>query len=217
MRVKKHTKQLEQLKKCAVDLARIDTEARARSTACKELATAFSCEVQTGQVIEDPMAMFKRGVSNAKEKAKRPALQRAPEVLRVQSFIERIAGKNADEDDVQVDISSIPVQITRCPLTGKDIENPVKNVCGHVYSLEGIIQFLFQRNHGLRRDQLLPKTLTGVPSHFKAPCPYTGCTRSLTPSSLKRDFAVELSQRQKRSASARKDSLDADPDELELL
>lgn len=208
---------LEQLRKSASDLARIDAEAKARGEACKELATAFSSEVQTGQILEDPMAMFKRGAASAKEKARRPALQKAPEVVKVQSFIERIVGKDDGDNDVQVDISSVPLQITRCPLTGKDIENPIKSVCGHVYSLEGIIQFLFQRNQASRHERLLPKTLNEVPSHFEAPCPYTGCTRKVTPGSLKRDFAAELSQRQKRSASARRDSVDVDPDEMELL
>lgn len=162
------------------------------------------------------MAMFKRGVSNAKEETRRPALQKAPEVLKVQSFIERIVSKDDDDNDVQVDISSVPLQITRCPLTGKDIDNPVKSVCGHVYSLEGIIQFLFQRNQASRYERL-PKTLNEVPSHFEAPCPYTGCTHKVTPGSLKRDFAAELSQRQKRIAYARRDSMDVDPDEVELV
>eukprot|EP00177_Eucheuma_denticulatum_P005116 GFKZ01009321.1.p1 GENE.GFKZ01009321.1~~GFKZ01009321.1.p1 ORF type:complete len:202 (+),score=26.63 GFKZ01009321.1:543-1148(+) len=196
------------MKRCAIDLARIDAEAKGRKAVSIELYQALNNEIRHGNSVADPAAMFERGVQTAAKQARHPQVCKVQEVLEVQSFIDRFKAKEGDDDEVQVDIGSVAQHVTKCPLTGKPLERPVKNICGHVYSLEGVIQYLMQHNRASRAD--MPTELQEVPPQYSAPCAYTGCSTSIRAGTLKRDYATELSQRQMRTASQRRISMEVD-------
>lgn len=89
-------------------------------------------------------------------------------------------------------------------------------VCGHVYSLKGVITALYQ-NNGIGDERRFPTSLDRVPQEFQARCPVVGCQHWISARGVKRDFVTELTQRQLRSASTRRDSMDPDADEVEVL
>jgi len=52
--------------------------------------------------------------------------------------------------DGEVEISQ-EVMNTKCPYTGMEMVNPVRNKhCGHSYDREGILQYIKQRKHKAR-------------------------------------------------------------------
>lgn len=191
-------------------MLRIDAEAKGRKAACGEMTNAFNLELSTGDVIENPVLMFNHAITRAMNASNLTDFSRAPAIVDVQTFINSVE-PNDDEDEVRVDVSAPTSQrILKCPLTGRELENPVKNICGHVYSLEGIIQYLFQENTSQKNRPRVPQSLKEVPDNWKAKCAYAGCPQIVRKSNLERDFAAELSQRQRRLATARQESMDVD-------
>lgn len=96
---------------------------------------------------------------------------------------EKIGGGDDDEIEVQYNMASQRNLLT-CPITTTLMENPVKNkVCGHVYSRDGIENYIQQR----RRSRL------------SCPCPVPGCGNgNLTPDQLETDLRTEQMVKRER-------------------
>ena len=75
-------------------------------------------------------------------------------------FLEDESGANGD-DDIFVEDTGMDIP-TKCGITGMDLINPVKsNVCGHIFSKEGI-EHIYSQSGGLKRK-----------------CPQGGCGKKL--------------------------------------
>lgn len=181
------------------------------------MARNLSADANGSRLIEDFVGMFNEGVSTAKQEGQRSSLNKAPEVVRVEKLIERISGAKDEDDDIQETTTAGNTRNLRCPVLNSNIERPVKNTaCGHVYSLKGVITVLYQ-NNGIGDERRFPSSLDRVPHEFQARCPVVGCQHWISARGVRRDFDMELTQRQLQSAAARRDSMDPDADEIEVL
>eukprot|EP00026_Physarum_polycephalum_P007983 Phypoly_transcript_08056.p1 GENE.Phypoly_transcript_08056~~Phypoly_transcript_08056.p1 ORF type:complete len:232 (-),score=56.16 Phypoly_transcript_08056:190-885(-) len=70
-----------------------------------------------------------------------------------------------------------------CPLTRKELEDPVKNIpCGHTYSREAIVDYMKK----------------GKSKRGKFPCPVAGCSGELTKETLEKDMELERQLRRNK-------------------
>lgn len=157
-------------------------------------------EVQQGQPMEEFVGTFKAGVESAQQQAQRGSLTQAAEVARVQKLIERLSGACDEDLEIQENVGAGSSRNLRCPVLNRPIEQPVKStVCGHVYSLMGIISALYQAQR-IMDEGRFPKSLNQVPMEYETRCPQVGCSHYISAGKLKRDFDTELTQRQLQSA-----------------
>lgn len=183
-------------------------EAKGRSAACGEMARQLNMELQSGEPISDLLGLYDSGVESAEQQGQRSSYTRAPEVVRVQKLIDRLA-RSGDEDLEIEEAVGAASRTLRCPVLNQDIEKPVKStVCGHVYSLAGVISALYQEQR-VMDERRFPKTLDLVPAEYETRCPVVGCQHKISAGKLKRDFGTELTQRQLQSARASVDDSDA--------
>ena len=102
-------------------------------------------------------------------------------------FFEQAAG----DDDLAVLVADTDASLT-CPLTRTEFVDPVKNVCGHVYSKEALMAYL-GRGRGARG------------------CPVAGCNQNVSMASVKPD---EHMQRKLANSKKRKRSEEEDVEDL---
>lgn len=152
------------------------------------------------------MELYKSVTAEAKTKSEQFDVSSARDMKTIDNLIGALNSKDIAWNPT---VSAVP---KRCPILHTELVNPVKcSDCGHVYSQEGAISYLYQ---GMRKTtRKLPVRLDDVPAHFEARCPVAGCPVTLRAASLKRDFATELSQRQIREAAQ---TQDADVDVCEV-
>lgn len=168
----------------------------------------MNMELHSGEAISDFLGLYNSGVASAQRQGRRSSHTRAPEVVRVQKLIDRLARSGDEELEIEEAVGSAPHTL-RCPVLNQDIEKPVKStVCGHVYSLAGIISALYQAQR-IMNERMFPKTLDLVPAEYETRCPVVGCQHEISAGKLKRDFRTELTQRQLLSARASVDDSDA--------
>lgn len=126
----------------------------------------------------------------------------------INKLLRTVQSADADDDDVQEDIVASQPRQLRCPILNSAMLNPHKNTkCNHVYSLQGVLEYLHQKNR--TTSSRMPQSLQDVPKSWKCECPVAGCRRSVEAVSLKRDYETELTQRQIQSPEKR-DALDVD-------
>jgi hypothetical protein len=109
------------------------------------------------------------------------------------------AGDDSDEDLEIVGGG----EISKCPITTDDMEDPVKNgLCGHIYSRGGIESLLQQTNKKKWKKVLIP-------------CPMPGCDQQVEFATLKadRDTARRLVRARKQAKVDAKNANDNDGDD----
>lgn len=201
--------QLEMIKNNAIEIHTVGAEAKERAHSFTELS-------RRGNIGDDMDAEtlrreYKRCVENATKVAERSANDSANvDIAVIVRLVESVSGRNDNDADIQENFTQIPRRDLRCPVTGSALHNPLKNMqCQHVYSTEGILQLLFQRNrlNGLS----MPASLNDLPPNWKTTCPISGCGSTVTRASLERDYQMELTQKQIRGqSSSRRDSMDVE-------
>lgn len=199
--MKKHVKSVQQ----------VQAEAKERMNGYKEIEEVLNSggngEVSTDQLAE----MYEDSATNAQKVADEAGRTEGPEAKKILDLMKKIARADRDDEMEDIEITENRSEtLRRCPILNCELNNPVKNnVCGHVYSLKGAIQLLFQINASSQAQ--VPNSLERVPPNYSAPCPVAMCVQRLSPGQLRRDYATELTQRQMQSASAnRRDSMDVE-------
>ena len=184
---------------------RLDADASARQKACENVSRAQLRENQYNEVIPDFKQFFEEAVADA---LSAPVdLASSAELKEINSLLASIDG----DRDAEISVAAPTVRSAlRCPILHGEIKLPMKNTaCGHVYSCEGAVKLLLQANdYPSNRPQ--PTKLAEIPAGFRGMCPVAGCPSSFTASSLKRDFATELTQRTAASSSAPRQSLETE-------
>lgn len=210
---------LETMKECAITIHRIGAEAKQRVETCNRLAKiSQSAEDRNADCLR---AVFKKCATEAIDAAELSVkTQSGADLQQVNAHIRTVSVTEQDDVDIQ-DIQDDQAQLSRremrCPITGSVLQNPLKNPqCDHVYSAQGALHLLFQNNanaHGQTHGTngfSVPNNLDQVPGNWKATCPIAGCNKFFTRTTLKRDYQMELTQRQRQqtSSSPRRDSMD---------
>lgn len=131
-----------------------------------------------------------------------------PDVAPISKLLHSVCRADGSDDDVQEDIAASQPRQLRCPILNSTLVNPYKNTqCNHVYSLLGVLQILYQMNQTHKAS--LPTSLSQVPSSWTCGCPIVGCKGKIKVDCLKRDYEMEVTQRQIQS-SLRRDADDID-------
>lgn len=200
--------QLNKMKDCAIDIHKISAEAKARVEYCTALAhMAGNGEDSDANTLR---AQFQQCVEQARQIAEHSAESSSnPDLQQVNHLISSISRTGDEDDDIQEELVFTPQRDMRCPVTSMMLVHPLKNSkCGHVYSTEGALHLLYHQNKtsGMR----LPNSLTTVKSNWKALCPISGCNSHFQANTLKRDFQMELTQRQMQSTASHRESMDVD-------
>jgi hypothetical protein len=204
--------QLQGLRKSAEKLVELDQETSDRFDVCSEVRRRVLRELHYGEPAGNDLDLYKSELDRRERQRPAPQNSNGGRYLKdVDNAIRTITG--AGDDLVVAGGRVVP---SRCPITGRDVENPVANTaCGHVYSTLGIIGYLWQKN-GQKTSP--PTSLDAVPEFFSADCPNAGCSKHVTRAALARDFITERSQRLARLGSATQHSGDHDDaDEVEEL
>ncbi|CAN8065636.1 unnamed protein product [Agarophyton chilense] len=182
-------KQLQVLKKCGDRIAKLNVKSKCGGTVAKDLFDASRDEALEPEKIRD---IYQRGLTSTKRQVAKASASKDHELKNIENMIQRISGTADNEIEEDMTTQQAP---SLCPILRCALENPMKNsTCGHVYSLNGVIHLLMQANAPTGR--VVPNTLAEIPGHFSARCPQFGCNKLLKSSTLKRDFATELTQRQ---------------------
>lgn len=189
------------MRDCAQQVAKIDAEAKAQSRMAKKLST-FASEVTQGRPdrnIETFKAAYEEGQRQVVA-FRDQNTDKNQELKKIEQVI-RSVNPEEQEHDLQIVVGAGSQQPTRCPVLNCELERPVVNTqCGHSYSLKGAITFLCQRN-SYRGS--MPERLEDVPMAFSARCPVAQCESQIRRDCLRRDYAMEQTQRQLQSSSGR--------------
>lgn len=175
---------------------------RSRSRVSKELFD----KSKDGPLDPDQIkGIYEKGLENTQKTVDHTSISNHPELRNMERILQKVSGVMND-NDIEEDLTTQQAP-TLCPILRCALDNPMKNTeCGHIYSLKGVIQLLMHDN--APRGRAIPATIAEVPNHFSARCPQFGCNKLLRPSSLKRDFATELTQRQQQGSAQEPESVE---------
>lgn len=175
--------------------------AKCRTTIAKDLFDLSKDSIPDSKNIQQA---YNNGVEVASRNITKAAASNHPDLKSILKTIRKVSGANDEDIEEHTTAQQAPLL---CPILRCALDNPMKNApCGHVYSLKGAIQLLMQ--HNAPRGKNPPAVLAEVPGHYSAKCPQFGCSKLVRPSTLKRDYATELSQRQQQSATQARESMD---------
>ena len=189
----------------------VQAEAKERKDGYKQIEQVLNGR-GNGEISTDQLAdMYESSATKARRAADEAGKTEGPEAKKIRDLIKKTArtGDSEEMEDIEI-TENRSAALRRCPILNCELEDPVKNtVCGHVYSLKGAIQLLFQINASSQAR--VPNSLERVPPNYSANCPVAMCVQRLSPGQLRRDYATELTQRRMQSASAsRRDSMDVE-------
>lgn len=175
---------------------------KSRARVSKELFNkSKDAPLEPGQIKE----IYEQGLENTQQTVDQTSTSNHPELINIERILQKVSDGMTD-NDIEEDLTTQQAP-TLCPILRCALDNPMKNTeCGHIYSLKGVIQLLMHDNAPKGRD--VPETIAEVPNHFSARCPQFGCNKLLRPSSLKRDFATELTQRQQQGSAQEPESVE---------
>lgn len=201
---------MDEMRKCAVALAKVDYEAIERKKITKEFTNKLGRLSSSDEAdpLEVALAVQQDFVrySAATKQAANPVAAKNKCVLEISKLIQIQTGEN--DDDVQEDLSAPSARPTKCPVSGGELSNPHINRCGHVFSLGGIIGYL--RQNAARGDRHVdPKLLEQIPAHWSSRCPIAHCRGKVQRDSLRKDFQSILSQRQQTATAREEEEGDA--------
>jgi len=158
--------------------------------------------------LPDYNAKIKDAMSNHSSSVSRVPVQQEPLYQQVvEALGENVASKKntGDDDDIEITETQNASSSLKCPITGKLIEDAVKNkLCKHVYSREGITAHIHSSGSGGR-----------------AKCPAAGCSNTtVTMDQLEDDYETsrhvsrqkrrEDFESQQRASQAASDLMDSD-------
>ncbi|KAI0559417.1 E3 SUMO-protein ligase Nse2 (Mms21) [Gracilaria domingensis] len=199
--VDERVKKLKRLKKCGDRLAKLSVKSKCRGAISKELFDASRDEALEPEKIR---GIYQSGLNTTKRQTTKATCSKDFELKNIDKIMKKITGTT--DNDIEEDMTTQQAQ-SLCPILKCALDNPMKNmVCGHVYSLKGAIHLLMQANASSSRT--VPSTLAEVPDHYSARCPQYGCNKLLKPSTLKRDFATELTQRQQQASTQEPETME---------
>ncbi len=151
------------------------------------------------------MALYKKSTENGLRTAEKTDPTTSEHARNIAHLISALA-----PNDKEISLQPSGTKTTKkCPILLEEMKKPLKNIhCGHVYSYDGALMLL-QQKYRTDPSKARVKNLHELPHNLKERCPLSGCPAFFGPGTLKRDYATELSVRQKKLTSSQNDDIDA--------